>query len=131
MTMIARIFISLCLWACLSVGAAFAEPQTGRWETNYGPIEMETKSDGFIGTYAYKNRPAFLAGRHNGDGTFRVTWVQEISEVECLETVQDSPFWGRAVFVFDGDRFIAHWNYCDRRIRKKRDFRWTGEFTGN
>ncbi|MEM1199035.1 MAG: hypothetical protein AAGI06_06960 [Pseudomonadota bacterium] len=129
--MIARVLISFCLLVVLAVSSALAEPQTGRWETNYGPIEMEAKPDGFTGTYAYKNRPAFLAGRHNGDGTFRVTWVQEISEIECLETVQDSPFWGRAIFIFDGDRFIAHWNYCDRRIRKKRDFRWTGEFTGN
>lgn len=129
--MIARAFISFGLLLVLAASAAQAEPQTGRWETNYGPIEMEAKPEGFVGTYAYKNRPAFLVGRHNGGGTYRVTWVQEISEIECLEIVQDSPFWGRATFVFDGDRFIAHWNYCDRRIRKKRDFRWTGEYTGN
>ncbi len=111
--------------------SAQAEPQTGRWETNYGPIEMTEKDGGFIGTYAYKNRPAHLAGKHNGDGTYRIFWVQEISEVECGELVQGSPYWGRAKFVFDGDKFIAHWNYCDRRIRNKRDFRWTGQFIGN
>lgn len=109
---------------------AHAEPQTGRWETNYGPIEMTAKPDGFVGTYAYKNRPAHLAGRHNQDGTYRIIWVQEISEVECGELVQGSPYWGRAKFVFDGDRFIAHWNYCDRKIRTKRDFRWTGAYAG-
>lgn len=126
-----RVLVSACIVAAATALPAQAEPQTGRWETNYGPIEMTAKSDGFIGTYAYKNRPAYLSGRHNGDGTYRIIWVQEISEVECLELVQDSPYWGRASFVFDGDRFIAHWNYCDRRIRKKRDFRWTGEFAGN
>lgn len=108
-----------------------AEPQTGRWQTNYGPIEMTAKPDGFVGTYAYKNRPAHLAGRPNGDGSFGVIWVQEISEIECREEVQGSPYWGRARFVFDGDRFIAHWNYCDRRIRVKRDFRWTGTYADN
>ena len=73
MAMIARVAISLIALAVLSLASAQAEPQTGRWETNYGPIEMETRSDGFIGTYAYKNRPAFLAGRHNGDGTYTFT----------------------------------------------------------
>ncbi len=128
-----RIRVLLSAWFVMAAASlpAGAEPQSGRWETNYGPIEMTAKPDGFAGSYAYQNRPAHLDGRHNGDGTYRIIWVQEISEVECLELVQGSPYWGRASFVFDGDRFIAHWNYCDRRIRNKRDFRWTGEYIGN
>ena len=114
----------------LSVSFAAAEPATGRWETNYGPIEMTRQKDGFTGTYAYKNRPAFLAGRPNGNGTYRVLWVQEISEVECRELKQGSPYWGTARFVFQGDTFKALWNYCGRRIRDSKDFRWTGRYAG-
>ncbi len=129
--MIIRIVLSVFALAVAFGLPVQAEPQTGRWETNYGPIDMTEQDDGFIGTYAYKNRPAFLAGKPIGIGSYRVVWVQEISEVECLELKQDSPYWGRATFEFDGDRFVAYWNYCDRRIRKKRDFRWTGKFVGN
>ena len=110
--------------------AALAEPATGRWETNYGPIEMTRQPDGFTGTYAYKNKPAFLAGRPNDNGTYRVIWVQEISEVECLELKQGSPFWGTARFIFRGDTFQALWNYCDRRLVNRKNFRWKGQYAG-
>ena len=119
------VFLVLC-----GLPAAVAEPATGRWETNYGPIEMTRQPDGFTGTYAYKNRPAFLAGKPNSNGTYRVIWVQEISEVECLELKQGSPYWGTARFVFQGGTFKALWNYCNRRLRDRKNFRWTGQYMG-
>ncbi|MEM7427972.1 MAG: hypothetical protein AAF441_17910 [Pseudomonadota bacterium] len=120
--------VALCLFA--SSGMAVAEPATGRWNTNYGPIDMTARSDGFTGTYAYKGLPAVLAGKLRGDGTYRVVWVQETSEVECLEVKQGSPYWGTARFIFQGNTFNALWNYCDRPLRNQKQFRWTGQLAG-
>ena len=119
-----------CLFLLSVIASVDAEPVTGSWKTNHGPIEMTAKEGGFTGTYAYKDLPASLAGKITEDGSYRVIWVQEISEVECLEVRQGSPYWGRARFVFKGDTFRAIWNYCNRRLRNKRDFRWNGRLSG-
>ncbi len=122
--------IASAIGVFLSAATAAAEPATGLWQTNYGPIEMTVRDDGFTGTYAYKQKPAFLAGKPSGDSTYRVIWVQEISEVECLELKQGSPYWGTARFIFQGNTFKALWNYCDRRLRNRKQFRWTGQYAG-
>ena len=110
-----------------AVSAFDARNVLGNWETNWGGIKIfEADDTTFVGSYVYKNTPARIYGVRTGEGVFDGFWVQEVSEVVCPGTVRGKRTYGRFRFAFKGRNFAGIWNYCDRKLRRHKDFTWTG-----
>jgi len=123
-----RLFVVIASLIALP-SAAWAQEISGRWSSDFGPIEIrwDESNQNFAGSYSYKGLPAEMHGGLDAEtGVWEGYWIQETSEVACNTTRDGSPYWGRFRLLFKGDRFLGLWNYCDRRLVNDKRRRWTG-----
>ncbi|MEO0181122.1 MAG: hypothetical protein ABIM74_10025 [candidate division WOR-3 bacterium] len=107
-----RIFPAVILGAALLACQMFGKKEakdsfTGRWDTNWGTVELTQKGNVVDGTYEYKGTKGMLTGEIVND-TFYFTWT-EISAGQKAEGV------GYFVLRDKGYRIEGKWGQANER----------------
>lgn len=98
----------------------------GKWKTSEGELTLNQTGNRVQGTYA--NDGGEIEGEVRGN-VLEGWWIENSSGQNCGVERNGRRHWGRVRWVFEADRFVGGWNYCDRSVGPE-DRRWTGERIG-
>lgn len=98
----------------LALAAAHAAEQAfsvaGKWDTDFGPMELAENGDAVTGSYALEGGK--ILGTRSAN-QLTAYWTQNKSTRKCEKAVNGSHFYGRIVFDFTANAFVGKWGYCE------------------
>lgn len=91
-------------------GAESALSLAGKWETDFGPMELTESGQAVTGAYALEGGKILGTRSANQLSAY---WTQNKSARKCDKAVNGSYFYGRVVFDFSATAFVGKWGYCE------------------
>ncbi|HRH81290.1 MAG TPA: hypothetical protein PLW81_09615 [Thiobacillaceae bacterium] len=98
----------------------------GKWKTSEGELTLNQAGNKVTGSYA--NDGGEIEGEVRGN-VLEGVWIENSSGQNCGVARNGRKHWGRIRWVFDGNRFVGGWSYCEGAVGPE-DRRWTGERIG-
>lgn len=100
-----------------SAGAVDTQPYGSRdlnveglWKTSNGDLRLWQTGNQITGSYPVDNGE--VVGQIRGN-ILTGYWIEDKANQKCSYPKNGRYYWGKLMFVFDGNKFRGTWGYCD------------------